>query len=200
MRFVQPSNVHDIVRDLAAGKAVVFPTETSYGLGCDARNQNAVDKIFFIKGRPADKPLLIVVADTEMAKKYLVWNELTEKIANKYWPGPCTVIGEYNKSEPLAKGVVGRDNTVAIRVSSFPFLNKLSAEAGFPIVATSANVSDEENLYDDKKIFEVFSARHEQPDLVVSGGQLPKVKPTTIVRVSDNNFEIVRQGELNIEL
>ncbi len=72
---------------------MVFPTETSYGLGCDATNQAAVDRIFTIKGRKSDKPLLVVVPNIEMAKKYVVWNDFLEKISTKHWPGALTIVG-----------------------------------------------------------------------------------------------------------
>ena len=81
MQVLTEYNIASLVSDIRLGKTVVFPTETSYGLGCDATNQAAVDQIFKIKGRRSDKPLLVVVPNIEMAKQYLVWNDLLEKIA-----------------------------------------------------------------------------------------------------------------------
>ncbi|MSU75413.1 MAG: DUF559 domain-containing protein [Candidatus Magasanikbacteria bacterium] len=107
MKILTECNLAQIVVDLLNGQTVVFPTETSYGLGCDSTNQEAVDKIFKIKGRRSDKPLLVVVPNVEMAKRYLVWNETLEKIASKYWPGALTVVGEYARpllALPLLKG------------------------------------------------------------------------------------------------
>lgn len=99
MKILTECNLAQLVVDILNGKTVVFPTETSYGLGCDATNQTAVDKIFKIKGRPSDKPLLVVVPTVEMAKEYLVWNDLLKKIATKYWPGAVTVVAEYRRDE-----------------------------------------------------------------------------------------------------
>ncbi|KKQ27981.1 MAG: Bifunctional N5-glutamine S-adenosyl-L-methionine-dependent methyltransferase/tRNA (M7G46) methyltransferase [Candidatus Magasanikbacteria bacterium GW2011_GWC2_37_14] len=100
MNIIEKEKALDYLR---SGKIIIFPTETSYGLGCDATNQQAVDKIFKIKGRRGDKPLLVIVPTIEMAKEYLEWNDLLEKIATKYWftrrspseggPGPLTVVG-----------------------------------------------------------------------------------------------------------
>ncbi len=134
-------NLAQIVVDILNGKTIIFPTETSYGLGCDATNQAAVDKIFKIKGRPSDKPLLVVVPNIEMAKKYLVWNEALEKIAEKYWPpfvkasegkpGAVTVVGEYQLSPLLSKGE-GRERSrtfsldrVAGHLRTLPFRKEL---------------------------------------------------------------------------
>ena len=101
MIILTEQNLFEAVEYLKAGKTIVFPTETSYGLGCDAANQEAVNKIFKIKGRKSDKPLLVVVPTIEMAKKYLVWNNLLEDLASRYWPGPLTLVGKY--LEPLLK-------------------------------------------------------------------------------------------------
>ncbi len=95
MQIITECNLAQIVSELLNGKTLVFPTETSYGLGCDATNQEAVDRIFKIKGRRNNKPLLVVVPTVEMARRYVMWNELLEKIASKYWPGAVTVVGEY---------------------------------------------------------------------------------------------------------
>lgn len=108
MRILTDCNLAQLVADILNGQTVVFPTETSYGLGCCATNQAAVDRVFKIKGRPSDKPLLVVVPSVEAAKEYLVWNELLEKVADKYWPGGLTVVGEYRRNPllvfPLKRG------------------------------------------------------------------------------------------------
>jgi L-threonylcarbamoyladenylate synthase len=145
VEIIDQKNLDKAVLALQNGQTIVFPTETSYGLGCDATNQDAVDKIFKIKGRKSDKPLLVVVPDIEMAKKYLVWNDLLEDLASKYWPGPLTVVGEYSKKDNLAKGVVATDNTIAVRVTDFPLTKLLSEKLNRPLVATSANLSDAGN-------------------------------------------------------
>ena len=90
-------NKEEALEYLESGKTVVFPTETSYGLGCDATNQSAVDMIFKIKGRKSDKPLLVVVPTIEMAKEYIEWSSLLEKLSKLYWPGALTVVGKVRK-------------------------------------------------------------------------------------------------------
>ncbi len=120
MQVLTECNLAEIVFELLNGKTLVFPTETSYGLGCDATNQPAVDKIFKIKGRSSDKPLLVVVPAIEMAKKYLIWNELLEKIATRYWPGPLTVVGEYSLPPLFKEGSASRPGEVTdVRMVGF---------------------------------------------------------------------------------
>src|SRR3989344_1820980 len=202
MIIIDKSELLKAVEYLKQGKTLVFPTETSYGLGCDATNQEAVDKIFKIKGRQGDKPLLVVVPDVEMAKKYLVWNNLLDELAGKYWPGPLTVVGEYlslrgalsdeaiprfgsandgiaalpsvARNDNLAVGVVSPDNTIAVRVTDYPLTKLLSSGLGRPLVATSANLADAGDVYDSKKI-------GIKPDILIDGGVFPPNPPTPIV-------------------
>ncbi|KKW09314.1 MAG: hypothetical protein UY44_C0004G0029 [Candidatus Kaiserbacteria bacterium GW2011_GWA2_49_19] len=118
MKILTECNLAQIVVELLNGKTVVFPTETSYGLGCDATNQEAVDRIFKIKERRGDKPLLVVVPTVAMAKKYLVWNNLLEKIASKYWPGAVTVVGSYS-TPPFKEGIEGWSRVSGKRLLGF---------------------------------------------------------------------------------
>lgn len=215
MRILNKENLPEAVEYLQAGKTIIFPTETSYGLGCDATNQDAVNKIFKIKGRRSDKPLLVVVPTIEMAKKYLVWNNLLDKLASNYWPGPLTVVGEYNNFQ-LANGVVSANNTIAIRVTNHPVAKYLSEKLELPVVATSANLADAGDVYDVKKVIEVFSEKPAsrlvahpfgsaassnsagRPDIIIDGGVLPHNPPTTIVSVVNSNLKILRQGQIKI--
>lgn len=195
MILMTECNLALIVSEIINGKILVFPTETSYGLGCDATNQEVVDKIFKIKGRVEDKPLLVVVDSIESAKKYLRWNETLENLAQKFWPGPLTIVGEYAGGN-LAKGVVAKDNTIAVRVSSFPLVQSITKIIHRPLVATSANLAGEPSLFDPEEIIKVFENKSQQPDIILNYGILPKSEPTTLVSVVNNKMEILRQGTL----
>ena len=216
MEIVEKRSTDKIIASLKGGQTVVFPTETTYGLGCDANNQTAVNKIFQIKGRRSDKPLLVVVPNVEMAREYLEWNDLIDNLAKKYWPGSLTIVGKFKipdlrfkigknnlKSEiynlKLSNGVIVKDGTVAVRVTAFEFLQKISGGLGRPVVATSANLSDAGEIYSAEEIKKVFSNREFQPDILVEAGELSKNSPTTIVSVVNDKIEILRQGGLTIE-
>jgi L-threonylcarbamoyladenylate synthase len=198
MRIINQNNLFEAIEAMQNGKTVVFPTETSYGLGCDATSQEAVDKIFKIKQRKSDKPLLVVVSAVEMAKKYLVWNDLLEDLSKKYWPGPLTVVGEWNKKENLAIGVVAADNTIAVRVTNFSLTKFLSEHLNRPVVATSANLADAGDVYDSKQVLAMFSDKDAKPDILIDRGELPRNPPTTIVSVINDNLKILRQGQIKI--
>jgi L-threonylcarbamoyladenylate synthase len=198
MKILEQNELNEAVEFLKRGKTLIFPTETSYGLGCDATNQEAVNKIFKIKGRKGDKPLLVVVPTIAMAKKYLVWNKTIELIANSYWPGALTVVGEYHKKENLATGVVAADNTIAVRVTDYQLTKFLSEKLGLPVVATSANVANTGDIYEAKEVERIFSSKEDAPDILIDGGVLPQNPPTTIVSVVNNHLKILRQGQLRI--
>lgn len=202
MQVFSECNLALLVVEILNGKTIVFPTETSYGLGCDATNQQAVDKIFKIKGRSDDKPLLIVAPSVEEAKKYLVWNEELEQLASKYWPGALTVVGECriknDECRMLAKGVVAKDGTVAVRVSAYSFLKSVTEKIGRPLVATSANLAGEPSLYDVLEIVRVFEGRTNKPDIVLNYGVLFENMPTTLISVLGDKVRVLRQGAVNV--
>lgn len=204
MKILTECNLAQLVVDILAGQTVVFPTETSYGLGCDATNQESVNKIFLIKGRPSDKPLLVVVPNIEMAKKYVVWNDTLEKIAQNYWPGALTVVGSYQlpatSYHTLARGVVSKDNTVAIRVTANPLLQSITEKMGRPLVATSANISNAGDLYSSAAAIEMFKDCGVQPDIILNFGELTKNPPSTIVGIVDGKAAILRQGSVKISI
>ena len=182
---------------LNQGKAIIFPTETSYGLGCDATNQEAVDKIFKIKGRGRDKPLLVVVPTIKMAKDYLEWNETLGELAKKDWPGALTIVVRVKPSN-LAKGVVSKDGTVAIRVTAAETPKYLSEQIGKPIVATSANLADVGDVYNSDELIEMYTDKEFFPDAIIDVGVLEKNPPTTIISVVGGNIKVLRQGEIKI--
>ena len=193
-------NKNEALDYLQRGKTIIFPTETSYGLRCDATNQEAVDKIFKIKGRRGDKPLLVVVPSVEMAKMYLEWSPLLEELSNKYWPGALTMVGKLKvnlrpelrsreskklKVGELANGVMGQDGTVAVRVTNAEIAKYLSEQLGRPVVATSANLADAGDVYDSQELIKMYKGREFQPDAIIDAGVLPKNPPTTIVSRSE---------------
>ncbi len=198
MEIIKPENLSQAIDFLKIGKTLVFPTETSYGLGCDATNQEAVNRIYKIKQRDKHKPFLVVVPTIEMAKKYLKWNDLLDELATKYWPGPLTVVGIAKSNSGLASGVITENNTVALRVTNNLIAKELSEKLNKPIVATSANISDTDRIYNGGKAEDIFLDESIQPDAILDFGQLPLTKPTTLIDISGGEIKILRQGEIII--
>ncbi len=203
MEVLSPSSITLLLEKIKQGATAIFPTETSYGLGCDASNVAAVSKIFTIKGRDPSKPLLIVVPSLDTARRYIRTNATFEKLAAAYWPGPLTIVGEYQPPAsgsallPLAPGVVADDGTVAIRVSADPWLQQFMRALDRPLVATSANRAGEPALYDSELAKHAFD-KSTEPDMLVLAGLLPLSPATTLVSVVGNKLQILRQGALII--
>lgn len=189
-------NLDEISVALHAGQTFIYPTETCYGLGCDATNTEAVKKIFGIKGREAGKSVLMLAPSVAMVKEYAEWNEMAEQLAQQYWPGALTMILPVLPMTALAPGVIRQDGTVAFRVSADPFCQTLTQSFDRPIVSTSANMAGEQNLYAADAVVSVFAERTLQPDVFIDGGDLPVRPPSTIVQVLGNDVTIVRQGDM----
>ncbi len=133
------SEINNSLSILNNGQILLYPTDTVWGLGCDASDENAVARIFRIKQRAESKSLIILVDSIEMLEKYV--EKIPEKVKSilKNPQRPTTVI--YKNPKNLAKNVIAADNTVAIRIVHEEFCNNLIQQFGKPIVSTSANIS-----------------------------------------------------------
>jgi len=113
-------NLEEIIAELKNGATIIYPTETCYGLGCDASNKEAVDKIFAIKKRQAHKSVLVVVPEVSMIIPFISWTPTLQNIADKYWPGALTVVVKVKDKNIFPAGVVNEDGTMAFRVTEYP--------------------------------------------------------------------------------
>ncbi len=183
-----PVAVESAAEVLRSGGVVMHPTETCYGLAVDIFNEKALEKLYEIKGRNEKKPVSILVSGLGMAQKYGDFSGEALKLAEKYWPGPLSIV--VPRSENLPEFVNPEENFVSIRFSDFVFCTKLVLALGRPVTTTSANRAGEPQLY--KADVNGF----EGVDLVIDGGELLKNKPSTIVKVTGESVEILRQGDL----
>ncbi len=198
MEIITPEdfNLAEIVERLKQGAVIVYPTETVYGLGCDATNQEAVNKIFAIKQRQKNKPVLVVVPSVGMAMEYVEWSNKLEELAHKYWPGPLTIVVKVKADNLLAAGVVAEDKTLAFRVTDYPLAVELSQDLGRPLVSTSANISSQESTYDVTDIVAMFENSEIKPDIVLDVEILPHRSPSTVIKVKGDKVEVLRQGSV----
>lgn len=179
---------------LKRGGVVVFPTETAYALGADARNAKAVERVRAIKGRSTTKTFPLIAASREMVERFAGIPRAFERLAREHWPGALTLVLP-TMGETLAPGVV-RDGTVAVRVSSHPVARALSDGLGAPIVSTSANRAGGDEC------FSVSCAREQlgdAPDYFLDAGDLTPQPPSTIVALDDYGYpEVLRQGAIEL--
>jgi L-threonylcarbamoyladenylate synthase len=125
---------------IARGEAVIIPTETIFGLTCDAENRGAIETVYRIKGRASEKPSAVFLPSIDAIVEYAqIEYEYAKRMIHEFLPGPLTIVAK-SKRKPWP-GVVGEDGKVGIRVSSEPFVGMLASGAGKPLLATSANRS-----------------------------------------------------------
>jgi len=184
---------------LNKGGVIAHATETCYGLACDLTNPAAVEKLFAIKERPTDQPMSALFSSVEEAKKYVEWNDEAEKLAEKYLPGPLTLIlplrsDTPEKIYPTQLSIIHYPLSISlgIRVSSHPLAQSLASKYGKPISTTSANVHGKPNPYSVEEIHNQFRGSKVKPDLILDSGILPSVPPSTIINLIGNSQEIVR--------
>ncbi len=190
-----PDSIKEACEVLARGELIIYPTETSYGLGADATNPQAIEKLLAYKGNRLNKALSVAVADQKMAESYIRMNPVAENVFRTLLPGPVTVIAQSLGN--VAPKVESERHTLGIRYSSLPFVNELVAAFGKPITATSANTSGVKQIFSFEEWQRYVSPnRQEMIAVFVDAGKLSVRPPSTIVDTTLENPEILRQGEL----
>jgi len=190
----------DLIRQAASviisGGVVAYPTETFYGLGASALDRKALAKIFEIKHRPAAKPLIVLVASTEHLKDLVACIPPGAVSLMKHlWPGPATLLFPARPGLPVE--LCGNTGRIGIRISSHPWAGLLVREAGFPITATSANMSGHPSPDTAEKV--AAQLRSPAPDFILDGGSTPGGLPSTIVDLCTDPVSIVRPGAVSPE-
>jgi len=166
------------------GGIVVLPTDTVPGLIADASNSKAVEKIFAIKKRSPDMKLPVFVSDIDMARELAEINEEQEKELMGKWPGRYTFVLKRKKHK---KELFGLDNdTIALRIPSYPLLNEILKSVDTPLVQTSVNPSGSPFLVQHEEIIDYLEKNEIQPDLVIDVGVLAEAQPSTIIDLSNN--------------
>jgi len=181
---------------LKDGGIVIFPTDTAYGIGCRIDDVGSIKKLFQIRERPKNKPLLVLVDSMEMAKNYLmpIPKKVLERIINKYWPGPLTIILQCDVVK-VPSLVRGGGNTLGVRFPNNSQLQELIKGVGVPIVAPSANFAGLKTPFR----FEDLDPRLiKLADYVFEGNVPIDGKPSTIIDCTAEPWKVVRQGAVKI--
>ena len=181
---------------LRKGGLVAFPTETVYGLGADALNEKAAEKIYAAKGRPSDNPLIIHIADMEDLETIAdIIPEKAVTVAEKYWPGPITMI--FEKTEKVPYGTTGGLDTVAVRMPSDEIAQAVILAGGGFIAAPSANTSGRPSPTAAEHVIEDLSGK---VDMILDGGAVDIGVESTILDMTVNPPMILRPGAITKEM
>ncbi|MBQ8965263.1 L-threonylcarbamoyladenylate synthase [Ruminococcus sp.] len=180
---------------IKSGEVVGIPTETVYGLGADAFDEAAVRKIFAAKGRPADNPLIVhVSAFDEIAPLVIEIPELAKKCAEKFWPGPLTMIMPKSNRIPLVTS--GGLDTVGIRMPSNSTARAVIRESGCPIAAPSANLSGSPSPTTAQHVFADMNGRI---PAIVDGGACGVGVESTVISFEGDGIRLLRPGFISVE-
>lgn len=187
---IDNSVIAKIASALRQGMTIAYPTDTVYGLGCLADNNEAIKKIIAIKQSQAKKNgFILLIADMPMAKRWADISPEQEKYLAEVWPGPVTVI--LHGKLGLSSYVYGPGNSLAMRLPKNNFLCKIIAEVDAPLLSTSLNICGQEPVADPGKISLHF--KKAKPDLVVDRGLIRNKKVSKIIDITNiNNIKILR--------
>jgi L-threonylcarbamoyladenylate synthase len=180
---------------LRAGGVVALPTETVYGLAANALDETAVAKIFQVKGRPANNPIIVHVASLELANRCVAqFPAVAEKLAKAFWPGPLTLV--LPRAETIPGVVTAGGPTVGIRWPAHPFIQAVIRECGFPLAAPSANLS---NRVSPTNAGHVRAQLGGKIPLIVDGGQSQVGIESTVLDLTVSPPRILRPGMIRAE-
>ncbi len=186
-------NVRHAVEALLNGRPVVLPTDTVYGVAADPRNEDAVQRVFALKGRPDTKPLPLLVPSIEAAQGCAAdWPDAARRLANAFWPGPLTIV--VPAADWIPDVVTAREATIGLRQPDHALALRLLQEFGGPLACTSANRSGEPPVF---RLDELPSAFLHTDVSRLDGGLLPPSPASTVVAVSDNSaIRVLRDGPI----
>jgi len=187
--------IDEAARIILRGGVIAFPTETLYGLGADALNDEAVKEVFRVKGRREDQPLLLLVAERdEITTLVRETSPLAERLMAEFWPGPLTLV--FQAAPRISPLLTARTGKIGIRVSSHPVARALAGAVGRPITGTSANLSGQPGL---SSAPQVSRSLGESLGAILDGGETAGGPGSTVLDVSGPSPRLIREGAIGKE-
>lgn len=175
---------------ISSGGIIVYPTDTFYGLGADPRNPVAVKKLYSIKGRQEDQPILLLIPDQIVVKDWAA--EITlqaEQLMKKFWPGPLTLV--FKAKGDVIPELTAGTNAIGLRVPGSALTRQLLAYLGGALTGTSANISGGRSMETAEGAGETIGDR---VDLVLDGGRTAGGRPSTVVDARTDQPKVIREG------
>lgn len=194
--LITPENVDNAAELLKLGKVVAFPTETVYGLGAIANNEEAIKRVYAIKGRPSDNPLIVHVASPIIDDYIVDKTSYVDDLIKKFWPGPLTLICRINPNV-FATSLHQNRDTIALRMPNSELTLELIEKVGFPIVGPSANMSGKPSPTRAAHVLDDFFGKIEG---VLYGENAPIGIESTVIDVTNvEGLVILRPGSITLE-
>ena len=190
-RTPDPAAIAEVAAIIRDGGVVAFPTDTLYGLAVDPRRDDALERLFELKGREAGVPVPLIAADIAQARELGTFGDLALRLARAFWPGPLTLV--VPALPAIARRALGGGNTVGIRVPAHEVATALCHAAATCLTATSANLSGNPPPASAPEIVPQLAARL---DAVLDAGAAPGGPPSTIVSIVSERPQLVRDGAI----
>lgn len=188
--------IFEVANALKEGKLVVFPTDTVYGIGTNAYDKDACERIYEVKGRPKYKPLIVLISDIAMLKEMVEdISPIEQKMIDVFWPGPLTI--KFKKKDGVLPNVVSAgDEYIRVRLINESLVHKIIKNSGVPIVAPSANLS---GSLTGTKIKNIVKELGGKVDYILDCGDIENDTVSTIVQVENGQVLIIREGKIKRE-
>ncbi len=193
LRSEDRASVEEAVRVLRHGGLVCFPTDTVYGIGAVAGDNSAVRRLFAVKGRSLDKPLPLLLADASDAALVAEVTPLAKTLAARFWPGALTIV--MRKEASYRSPALAGQDTVALRVPDHSLVRSMVRALGEPVTGTSANRTGAPAPV---SAAEVAFQMGEMVDLIIDGGRCPARRESTVIDITLDTPEILREGVVNM--
>ncbi|MEC7880679.1 MAG: L-threonylcarbamoyladenylate synthase [Chloroflexota bacterium] len=188
--------LEEAASELNLGKIITIPTDTFYGLACDATNLKTVKSLFKIKERELNKPVPVLIADIKDLYKFISPSNTVDKLISKFWPGPLTLILETDFDFP--EGTVKDNGWVGFRIPDLKFTRDLIRIIGKPLTGTSANISN----FPETKDLDVLKSNLKEKNI----GKFVNINcgsenmPSTVLKIDMNKIKIIREGPITKSL
>ena len=186
--------MNDLIKNIEDGNLVIVPTDTVYGISCDATNKDAINKVFIAKQRE-QKPLIVMVSNMDMLNRYIKpLNDLEKQLIDKYWPNTLTIL--FKKNDNLLDEITCGSEYVGIRMPNNKLLLDLMNKINKPIISTSANISGSSVITNTSLIEPELK---EYISYVYDDGEKTNIA-STLVKVEDGRIKILREGILSSKI
>lgn len=193
---IDEKTIHEISNAIKDGKTIVFKTDTVYGIGTNAFDKEACEKVYEIKGRPKQKPLCVLITNISMLKLMVEnINPIEQKLIDTFWPGPLTI--KFRKKENILPDIISAgDEYVRVRLIKEGLGYKIINTAGVPLVAPSANLSGSPTGINIKNITQELNGK---VDYILDSGNVENDETSTIIEIENEKINIIREGKIKKE-
>lgn len=191
---IPASEFSNVINVLNNGGVVIFPTDTVYGIACNAFNEKAVKKLFEVKERNDNKPICVLSSSLNQIEKIAYIKDKELELINKYMPGALTII--LDKKDNISDILTSNLKTVGVRIPNHKIANKILENVDYPLATTSANIS---GLTVGVEIKDFFKDLNNKVDIIIDGGITDLQLSSTVVHIENEEIKILRQGTIKIE-